>query len=158
MFGNHSLSGNLQSIIGRSPSLYNGKIRDDRILFWWMLLLIIFRIWLLQAQDLLPTQTPHDDYLFIKLARNILNGEWLGPYDQYTLIKGPAYPLFIAAVHYTGIPLMLAQHLLYSAICSLAIVAIRPLWKSRWPFMVIFSFCCLTPLCIFTQPPAEFFD
>ena len=127
------------------PVLSSARIRDDRIFFWWIILLIIARLWLLESQDFLATYTPHDDYLFVKLAKHILSGEWLGPYNQVTLVKGPVYPLFIAMAHHTGLPLLLFQHLLYSMFCILAIVAIRPLLKSRWLFMVIFFFFLFNP-------------
>ena len=55
----------------------------------------------------------HDDGLFVNLARHILAGEWLGPYDVRTLSKGAAYPLFIAAAHLIGVPLKIAEHILY---------------------------------------------
>ena len=106
------------------PVLSSARIRDDRIFFWWIILLIIARLWLLESQDFLATYTPHDDYLFVKLAKHILSGEWLGPYNQVTLVKGPVYPLFIAMAHHTALPLLLVQHLLYSMFCILAIVAI----------------------------------
>jgi len=127
------------------PVLSPERIRDDRIFFWWIILLIIARLWLVESQDFLATYTPHDDYLFVKLAKHILSGEWLGPYNQVTLVKGPVYPLFIAAVHHTGLSLLFVQHLLYSMFCVLAIVAIRPLLKSRWLFMGIFVFLLFNP-------------
>ncbi len=65
--------------------LTSAKIKDDRLLIWWMVFLIIARLWLVEAEDFLATYTPHDDYLFIKLAQHILSGAWLGPYDQVTL-------------------------------------------------------------------------
>jgi hypothetical protein len=125
--------------------LTSAKISDDRILIWWMVFLIIARLWLVEAQDFLATYTPHDDYLFIKLAQHILSGAWLGPYNQVTLVKGPVYPLFIAAAHHTGLPLLLVQHLLYSSVCVLSVVAVRPLLKARWVFMAIFFLLLLNP-------------
>lgn len=129
----------------RPVHLTPAKTGDDRILIWWMVLLIIVRLWLVEAQDLLATYTPHDDYLFIKLAQHILSGTWLGPYNQVTLVKGPVYPLFIAAAHHTGLPLLLVQQLLYSSVCVLAVVAVRPLLKDRWLFMAIFFLLLLNP-------------
>src|ERR1044072_4763900 len=38
----------------------------------------------------------HDDGHFMQQAKKILDGQWLGPYDQLTLIKGPGYPIFLA--------------------------------------------------------------
>lgn len=125
--------------------LTSAKTNDDRILIWWMVFLILARLWLVEAQDFLATHTPHDDYLFVKLAQHILSGAWLGPYNQVTLVKGPVYPLFIAAAHHTGMPLLLVQHLVHSGFCVLAVVAVRPLLKARWLFMAIFFLLLLNP-------------
>lgn len=124
---------------------------QNRSLFWWMLFFIVAKLWLVEAQDFLATYTPHDDYLFIKLAKHILSGAWLGPYDQVTLIKGPVYPLFIAVAHHTGMPLLLVQHLLYSAICVLAVMALRPLLKNQWLFIGVFFFLLFNPF-TYTYP------
>ena len=68
-----------------------------------------------------------DDRLFIELAQHLVRGEWLGPYNELTLAKGPFYPLFIAATFLVGVPLFLAQHLLYAAACGLFVRALRPM-------------------------------
>ncbi len=61
---------------------------------------------------------PHagiDDGLFARLAMNILHTGWLGPYDQFTLVKGPFYPLFLAASSLTGLPFLAVQAAVYAA-------------------------------------------
>jgi len=50
----------------------------------------------------------HDDQLFARGASALLQGEWLGPYDNRTLIKGPAYSFFLAATYATHVPYLLA--------------------------------------------------
>jgi len=123
----------------------NGRISDDRILLGWMIILIVLRLWLVEVYELMATWTPHDDYLFIRLAKHLLSGEWLGPYNHFTLIKGPGYPLFIAASHLAGIPLLLSQQLLYSFACVLAISALRPLCGNRYLLMACFALLLLNP-------------
>ena len=56
----------------------------------------------------------HDDGLYISHAHYIASGHWLGPYSQFTLMKGPGYPLFLALISLTGIPLALAHSVLYA--------------------------------------------
>ena len=55
----------------------------------------------------------YDDALFIRLGRNIANGQWLGPYNELTLFKAPMYPVFLAGFSLTGIPFNIAQHSIY---------------------------------------------
>lgn len=52
-----------------------------------------------------------DDILFIRSATFIAQRDWLGPFDNVTLAKGPAYPVFIAGMHYLGIPLKVGEQL-----------------------------------------------
>lgn len=40
----------------------------------------------------------------MRQAKTILDGEWLGPYDQLTLIKGPGFPFFLALSRATRLP------------------------------------------------------
>ncbi len=128
-----------------SALLKTGRIFDDKILLAWMSILILLRLWLVEVYELMATWTPHDDYLFIMLAKHLLSGDWLGPYNQLTLIKGPGYPLFIAASHLAGIPLLFSQQLLYSFACLLAVAALRPMTAHRGLLMACFALLLLNP-------------
>lgn len=55
----------------------------------------------------------HDDGLFIHHALSILDGHWLGPYDQLTLAKGPGYALLLVVGHLSGLSVTLLHALLY---------------------------------------------
>ena len=55
----------------------------------------------------------HDDQLFVNLGNAILQGNWLGDYNQYTLMKGPFYPIFLALNYALGFPLLITQQILY---------------------------------------------
>ena len=88
----------------------------------------------------------HDDYLFIKLASYLLHGQWLGSYDQYTLIKGPFYPLFIAAAHLTGLPLLDMEQALYIFSAFVLILAIAPILKNRVLLFLLFAAILFLPI------------
>jgi len=88
--------------------------------------LIFLKIWLTRAQSLLAfSNYGYDDLLFPQIANELLNGEWLGPYNHITLVKGPFYPLWIAMVYILNLPLLLAQQLLYIAACLMLIKALH---------------------------------
>ena len=71
-------------------------------------------LWFVSAQPVVGyAHAGHDDELFLRLAEYIVNGQWLGPYSQFTLMKGCGYPLFIAGVFKLGLPLPLAEHSFY---------------------------------------------
>ncbi|MFC1665997.1 hypothetical protein ACFL17_10325, partial [Pseudomonadota bacterium] len=100
--------------------------RNQMFLVLAMLLVTLFKFWLANAYTLRAYYAPHDDTLFIRLASHLLNGDWLGPYDQLTSIKGVFYPVWIAFCNLSGIPLLTAQQILYACACLVFIQAIKP--------------------------------
>lgn len=100
---------------------------SSRRWLWAALLLTAFKLWLTRGQPVYALgYAAHDDRLFLELADHILRGEWLGPYNQLTLAKGPMYSIWIAAVAALHLPLYFAQHLLYAASCALLVRAAKP--------------------------------
>ncbi len=131
---------------GRGGSLQHPRWQR---LFGWAVygLLPLAKLWLVHGQLLAAITTARiDDRLFLNLARNLLAGEWLGPYDQFTLIKGMFYSLWIAAVHLVGLPLLLAQQLFYLASLLLLVVALRPLVTAPWLRAVVFAVLLWNPM------------
>jgi len=55
---------------------------------------------------------PHDDGFYMSRGRDLAEGRWLGPYNEYTLMKGPGYPAFLALTNWVGIPVSWSQALL----------------------------------------------
>jgi hypothetical protein len=49
--------------------------------------------------------TPHDDGNYVERALMLANGNWATRFDQYTFIRGPLYPLYLAAVSRSGLAL-----------------------------------------------------
>ncbi|MDX8412004.1 MAG: hypothetical protein R8K46_09095, partial [Mariprofundaceae bacterium] len=88
----------------------------------------------------------YDDMLFINLARELMSGNWLGPYTETTLIKGPFYPMWVAMMSMLGAPLLIAQHVLYIASCMVFIVAIRPILKSPILLLAIYLILLFNPM------------
>ncbi|AOS44948.1 hypothetical protein Verru16b_02017 [Lacunisphaera limnophila] len=88
----------------------------------------------------------HDDRLFLELARHLVAGEWLGPYHELTLAKGPFYPLFIAASFLIGLPLFLAQHAFYAAACGAFVRALRPAVTAAGARFAIFALLLWNPM------------
>jgi hypothetical protein len=85
------------------------------------------KLWFVAAQPVVAIgPAVFDDRLFLELARHILQGDWLGPYSEFTLSKGPMYSIWIAATFLLGVPLPLANHLLYLTACWLLVRALRP--------------------------------
>jgi hypothetical protein len=107
-------------------------------------LLIAGKLWLVRGQGLLAIgDSPGDDRLYLELAQEIAAGHWLGPYRYLTLIKNPFYPIWVAAVFHTHLPLLLAEQLLYVAAVVTFTAAVNPVLPSRrwaWALFVVLLF------------------
>src|ERR1700730_6653851 len=88
-------------------------------------------IFLLLAYTIVAVHTPiavypdayYDDGLFMMLGRSLAEGKWLGRFSQFTLMKGPGYPAFLAGANWLGISVSLA-HALFHCFAITSFVAI----------------------------------
>jgi hypothetical protein len=87
----------------------------------------------------------HDDQLFVRLGHYLAAGQWLGPYDNLTLAKGIFYPMFIAAAFWASIPLKIAEHAFYLAVCALTA---RVVWRRTGNklSLLLFTFLAFNPV------------
>lgn len=121
--------------------------RADLLLTGAMLVLVAVKLWLVSAQltgAIVPAG--YDDGLFLSLAHHLIAGDWLGSYGVFTLLKPPGYPLFIAANHFTGLPLHLTQHLLYAGACGLFVWATRSCLPSGVMRLGLFALLLFQPM------------
>lgn len=86
-----------------------------------------------------------DDALFIRLARSLQSGNWLGPYDNLTLAKGMFYPLFIATTSFLSIPLRIAEHATYLAAAALGAGLVQRRTGQRWLGFLLFVALAFNP-------------
>lgn len=94
-----------------------------------------------------------DDGLFVRAAYYLGHGLWLGPYDWLTLVKGPGYPFWIAMVAALGMPLLVAQQMLYVVACAVLTLVLRPVLRSRWTSVALYIVLLLNPV-TFADGPA----
>ena len=70
---------------------------------------IVFLILSTHTPIAMHADYPHDDGLFMALGQHLAAGKWLGGYSQFTLMKGPGYPLFLAMNSWLGLPIGLSH-------------------------------------------------
>jgi hypothetical protein len=92
------------------------------------------------------TDASYDDGLFMRLGVEIAGGHWLGAFNQYTLMKGPGYPLFLAVTSLSGLPLTATHALFQIAAISAAAWAIFRLTQSRAFAAFVFVFLVFCPV------------
>lgn len=91
------------------------------------------------------TAAKYDSALFLKLAGHLVNGEWLGAYNNLTLAKGAGFPLWLAGVHLLGVPVSAAAVVFYACSCLVVYFALQPLIPScRWR-LVLFAALLFCP-------------
>lgn len=118
-----------------------------RFWLWAGLLLTAGKLWLTRAQPVYAIGgAAHDDRLFLLMAESIIQGEWLGAYSQMTLAKGPFYSMWIAGLHWLGIPLGLGVQMAYAGACALFARACRPALRSAAVLFSLYAFLLWNPM------------
>ena len=123
-----------------------------------LFLLSAVRIWLACHTNYAAVPTgPYDEELQVRLGLSLAAGKWLGAYNQYTLIKGIVYPMFLALCAKTGITyglglglLMVLSALVFQAMlglvtenrilrgCCFAWVLYNPVAMTSWSGLRIY--------------------
>lgn len=111
-----------------------------------LIILILIKLWLISSQPITAlADNIHDDLLFVKLADYLIHFQWLGPYNNLTLIKGPFYPIWIAFTFLISVPLLLSHHLLYIAATLVTYYAVQPLINKTSLRITLFVFLLFNP-------------
>ncbi len=88
----------------------------------------------------------HDDAWVVLSAKNILDGQWLGAYNQYTLIKGVFAPLLLALSKLLGMTYMHMNTVLYIISCIVFIKAISPFIQNNLSRFLCFIILLFNPV------------
>ena len=115
-----------------------------------VIILIIISILKLCLTQRLPLSAypkqVYDDALMVKLAKSIIEGHWLGVYDNNTLIKGAGYPVFLAILKFINIPYMLGMDLLYILACMYFIYSLKDDIKNNVIRIIVFVVMLFNPI------------
>ena len=129
---------------------YHWAMHHPRFPKWeWVAIVAIAvaRLWLTAVRTLRAIGWASiDDYWFLQRARSIMAGQWMGPYNHLTLIKGAVYPLWIAAISSLHIPLLFAQQLLYTLACLAICRAVAPSVRSAPARVALFVVLAFNPM------------
>lgn len=87
----------------------------------------------------------HDDLLLVTLAQHLQEGEWLGPYNNLTLVKGISFPVFLALCNRCCIPYLFGMGLFYTGAVILFVTAVREQISNRWVQLGIYLFLLYSP-------------
>lgn len=86
-----------------------------------------------------------DDMLFLELAQYIAQGDWLGPFSERTLAKGPIYPIFVGFNILSGFPLKLTEQVFYLLASYFFASSVGKAAGRRWVTIVLFAALAFNP-------------
>ncbi len=118
-----------------------------RKIYWLIVsLLVLAYLFLVTGSPLtIRGWSNHDDLHFLRMAYSLLRTGWFGPYDQMTLMKGPVYPMFIAANFVFGLPLLFTKQLAFVAGC-IALAGTLTLYLPRAAALLCFTVVLFHPI------------
>jgi len=122
------------------------RINDKNITLLLFLGLSLF--YLLLASNLpvsIYTTVAHDDAWFVDRARDLVSGNWLGDFNQMTLIKGSGFSLLLAVNHLLGLPVTLMLAMIYLVSCLILSLVLFKAGLPRWLVLVLFLFLLFQP-------------
>lgn len=85
----------------------------------------------------------HDDALFFRALESILRGEWLGQYDNRTLVKGPMLSIIGAFSAIVGVPAKTAEAIIYLIAVVVLFLVVRRIglhWAAAAALVVLSLF------------------
>jgi len=87
----------------------------------------------------------HDDALYVGVARAILQGEWLGEYNDRILAKPPGFSFFIALSGASGLPFNVSVALFNAVAASVFAGSVLRLTGSRLTAAAVLALTLLSP-------------
>lgn len=116
---------------------------------WFVCVLLILgfiRYWMAVNTNYMIAQGPHDDELAIHQGRSLLDGNWLGTYNQYTLIKGIVYPVFVALVKLLGFTYGQGMGILIVASGLIMVGMLKKINANRVFLLLAYGFVIFLPI------------
>lgn len=111
-------------------------------LFLGLLVLALFKLWIVHTEEIYGSSTEYDALKYVGLAKHWY---WGAPYGWTAFVRPCAYPLFIAVIHFCGIPLRIAIELIQMVGYAALIAALRQAGVPRMLSLVIFAAMILHP-------------
>lgn len=120
---------------------------SSKYYYAFVILIAAFSIWIRTGFPVFAIPpSPADDQLFIRTARYLEAGQWLGPYDNLTLAKGTFYPLFIVLAFWTSVPLKIAEQVVYLVASAMTAGVVRKQVGSGLLGVILFALLAFNPV------------
>lgn len=89
-----------------------------------------------------------DDILMLDLTDNILNFNYMGSYNELTLIKGYGYPIFVSLLNTLHIPYILGFNMLFISAALYFSNSLKNIKFNSWMRLIVFIFLLFNPIMV----------
>lgn len=116
--------------------------------FWWIISCIgAIQIWLISGMTIYQLgDAVQDNMLMITYAQNLGAGNWLGAYNNNTLLKRISYPIFLAICNKLHIPYLLGLGLFWTFCVVMLIIAFRKILKNKVYLLLLYIYILFNPV------------
>ena len=128
------------------PSLAGGRAINVLLRAYVTISVLFYFIVYINAPLAIEPTAAIDDGAFMTLGRYLAQGQWLGPFDQYTLMKGPGYSVFLALVSWLGISISWGHAALHCVSIVFVAVVCRRFVQSAFLVAVLFTLLLWHPI------------
>jgi hypothetical protein len=118
------------------------RIRERYGLVLGLAALAFFKLWVVHTEEIYGSATEYDALWYVESARHWY---WGAPYSMLAFVRPCAYPLFIAVLHFLGIPLRIGIELTQMVGYAALIAALRKAAIPRWLCLVLYALMILHP-------------
>src|SRR3954467_4590723 len=102
----------------------------------------LLKLWLVHTEEIYGSSTEYDALWYVGSAKDWY---WNRPYSWTAFVRPCAYPLFIAGLHFCGIPLRIGIELAQMTGYAGLIVVLRKTGVPRWLCFIILALMILHP-------------
>ena len=107
-----------------------------------LLVLGCFKLWIVHTEEIYGSSAEYDTLWYVGSAKHWY---WGAPYSMLAFVRPCAYPLFIAVLHFLGIPLRIGIELTQAAGYAALIAALRKAAIPRWLCLALYALMILHP-------------
>lgn len=107
-----------------------------------MLAMVLFKLWLVHGEEICGSATRYDALWFVNSAKHWY---WGAEYNWIAFVRPPAYPLWIALVHWDGVRQRIAIELLQMGSFAVLLFAFRRAGLPRSVALIAFAAACFHP-------------
>lgn len=107
-----------------------------------LILLALLKLWIVHTEEIYGSSTEYDALWYVGSAKHWY---WGAPYSWTAFVRPCAYPVFIAVMHFCGVPLRIAIELMQMAGYAILIAAFRKAGVPRLLCGVIIAAMILHP-------------